>query len=101
MLGVVAVRHAARVETAGRPTGEWRAGRSAAGGRGGRSHELRPIALLVAANGLCFMGPFQVLGPLIVRNRYHGGAAEVAMHWMLLPLGTIAARSACSRSAAS
>lgn len=55
-----------------------------------RSKRLRPIALLVAANGLLFMGPFQVICPLIVREVYHGGASDLALLWTLLPVGTIA-----------
>jgi hypothetical protein len=91
LAGVIAVRRLPRVAPHRRPSGEG----ALAGLRSGlaqvlRSHELRPVALLVAANGLCFMGPYQVLGPLIVRHVYHGGAAQVALHWMLLPLGTIA-----------
>jgi hypothetical protein len=90
LLGVVAVRQLPRVATQERPAGAgaltgWRSGLVEVW----RSSELRPIALLVGANGLFFMGPFQVLGPLIVRNVYHGGAADLALHWMLLPLGTI------------
>lgn len=55
-----------------------------------RSERLLPIALLVAANGLLFMGPFQVICPLMVREVYHGGASDLALLWMMLPIGTIA-----------
>ncbi len=54
-----------------------------------RSERLRPIALLVAADGLFFMGPFAVLCPLIIRDVYHGGVNDLAWVMMTLPLGTI------------
>ncbi len=91
LLGVIAVRHLPRVAPHGRPAGEGAlAGLYSGLAEVRRSPQLRPIALLVAANGLSFMGPYQVLGPVIVRDVYQGGAAELALHWMLLPLGTIA-----------
>jgi hypothetical protein len=54
------------------------------------SPRLRPIALLVAANGLFFMGPFAVLSPLMIRDVYHGGVGDLSLVMMTLPLGTIA-----------
>lgn len=54
------------------------------------SERLRPIALLVAADGLFFMGPFAVLTPLMVRDVYHGGVNGLSLVMMTLPLGTIA-----------
>lgn len=38
-----------------------------------RSKRILPLALLVGANGLLFMGPYIVLCPLIVRDIYKGG----------------------------
>jgi hypothetical protein len=55
-----------------------------------RSPRLLPVALLVTANGLFFMGPFQVLGPLLIRDVYKGGARELALQWMVLSLGAMA-----------
>ncbi len=55
-----------------------------------RSPRLLPVALLVAADGLFYMGPAQVLCPLIVRDVYHGGLSELSSMMMVLPLGTIA-----------
>ncbi len=55
-----------------------------------RSPRLLPVALLVTANGLLFMGPFQVLGPLLIRDVYRGGARELALQWMVLALGAMA-----------
>lgn len=59
-----------------------------------RSERLFPVALLVAANGLLFMGPFAVLCPLIVRDVYGGGIASLSLVMMALPLGTIAGSAA-------
>jgi hypothetical protein len=55
-----------------------------------RSQRLLPIAVLVAADGLFFMGPFAVLCPLIIRDVYHGGVNDLSRVMMTLPLGTIA-----------
>lgn len=92
--GLVALRQLPDAPPPERPAGE-RVGGVLAGLRSGlrevaRSRELLPIALLVAANGLLFMGPFQVIGPLLVREVYRGGASEIALLWMALPLGSIA-----------
>jgi hypothetical protein len=53
------------------------------------SQRLLPIALLVAADGLFYMGPFAVLCPLIIRDVYHGGVNDLSRVMMTLPLGTI------------
>lgn len=58
-----------------------------------RSPRLRPIALLVAADGLFYMGPFAVLVPLTVRDVYHGGVDDLALVMMALPIGTITGSS--------
>jgi MFS family permease len=55
------------------------------------SPRLLPVALLVAANGTFYMGPFQVLCPLIVRDVYGGDVGTLASAMMMLPLGCIAA----------
>jgi MFS family permease len=54
-----------------------------------RSPRLRPVALLVAADGLFFMGPFMVLSPLLVRDLYGGALRELSLVMMMLTLGTI------------
>ena len=54
------------------------------------SARLRPVALLVAADGLFFMGPFIVLCPLLVRDHYGGALRDLALVMMTLTLGTIA-----------
>ena len=54
-----------------------------------RSPRLFPVALLVAADGLFYMGPFQVLVPLIVRDAYGGSLSELSLVLMILPIGTI------------
>jgi hypothetical protein len=92
LIGVIAVRRFPRAAPHTRPVhGE----RTLDALRSGllevvRSERLLPIALLVAANGLLFMGPFQVLCPLMVREVYRGGASDLALLWMMLPIGTIA-----------
>jgi MFS family permease len=53
------------------------------------SERLFPIALLVAADGLFYMGPFFVLLPLLVRDAYNGGISELSLVMMTLTLGTI------------
>lgn len=55
-----------------------------------RSPRLFPVALLVTGNGLFFMGPFNVLVPLILREYYGGGIELLSSVLMVLPLGTIA-----------
>ncbi len=55
-----------------------------------RSQRLFPVALLVAGNGLFFMGPFGVLIPLLLRDFYGGGIDRLSSVMMALPLGTIA-----------
>lgn len=47
-----------------------------------------PIALVLAV-GTFFVGPFMVLFPLLVRDTYHGGVAELSLIVMMFPLGTI------------
>jgi hypothetical protein len=54
-----------------------------------RSPRLLPIALLVAADGLFYMGPFAVLCPLMIRDVYRGGVNDLSRVMMTLPLGTI------------
>lgn len=90
-LGVAVVWRWPRVVPLPRPSGEG----ALAGLRQGLravvgSRALAPVALLVACNGLLFMGPFQVLGPILVREAYAGGVGELAALGTLFPVGTIA-----------
>ena len=55
-----------------------------------RSPRLFPVALLVAGDGLFFMGPFVVFVPLLLRDAYGGGIGLLSSVMMVLPLGTIA-----------
>ncbi len=54
------------------------------------SQRLFPVALLVAGDGLFFMGPFGVLIPLLLREFYGGGIGRLSSVMMVLPIGTIA-----------
>jgi MFS family permease len=55
-----------------------------------RSPILRPVALLVTANGLFFMGPYLVLCPLLVRDLYHGDVGSLSVAMMVFTFGTMA-----------
>ena len=59
-----------------------------------RSERLLPITLLVAADGLFYMGPYAVLCPLIVRDVYGGDLSDLSLVMAVLPLGTIAGSAA-------
>jgi len=49
---------------------------------------LRLLAILTVANGLLFLGPYFVAGPILVRDVYGGGAGDVGLFFMMFPLGT-------------
>lgn len=55
-----------------------------------RSRILAPVALLSAALGTFFIGPFQVVFPLLVRDYYHGDVADLSLLYTTFPVGTIA-----------
>jgi MFS family permease len=55
-----------------------------------RSSRLRAPLGLAMAVGFLFIGPFLVVFPLLVRDRYHGGVDELSLVLMMFPLGTIA-----------
>lgn len=55
-----------------------------------RSRILAPVALLSAALGTLFIGPFQVVFPLLVRDYYHGDVADLSLLYTTFPVGTIA-----------
>ena len=52
---------------------------------------LRGVFLLTVSVGLCFVGPYTVILPLLVRDVYGGGAAEMGILAGMLPLGGILA----------
>ncbi len=54
-----------------------------------RSPVLGPSALLAVALGVLFIGPFQVVFPLLVRDFYHGDIADLSLLFMAFPVGTI------------
>jgi len=47
------------------------------------------VALLSMALGVLFIGPFQVVFPLLVRDFYKGDVAELSMLYTAFPIGTI------------
>jgi MFS family permease len=55
-----------------------------------RSPVLGPVALLSIALGTFFIGPFQVVFPLLVRDFYRGDVAELSLLYTAFPVGTIA-----------
>ena len=54
-----------------------------------RSPVLGPVALLGVALGTFFIGPFQVVFPLLVRDYYKGDVAELSLLYTSFPIGTI------------
>lgn len=54
-----------------------------------RSPVLRPVLLLAITTGLCFVGPFLVILPLMVRDVYGGGAGEMGVLTAMFPLGAV------------
>jgi len=56
-----------------------------------REPVLQSVFLLTVAIGLCFVGPYSVILPLLVRDSYAGGAAEMGILAAMLPLGGILA----------
>jgi MFS family permease len=54
---------------------------------------LGPVALLVTANGLLFMGPYLVLCPLLVRDTYRGDVRTLSFTMMVFTIGTMAGSS--------
>ncbi len=54
-----------------------------------RSPVLRPVLIMAISTGLFFVGPFLVLLPLLVRDVYAGGAAEMGILTGMFPLGSV------------
>jgi MFS family permease len=50
---------------------------------------LRPVLLLAISTGIFFVGPFLVILPLMVRDVYAGGAAEMGILTGMFPLGAV------------
>ena len=90
--GGLAIRRVPRHEPPPRAPGGASALREIADGLGqvARAPRLRAPLALVFAVGFLFIGPFTVGIPLLVRDVYAGGAAEISLVFMLFPLGTIA-----------
>ena len=55
-----------------------------------RTPELRAPIFLVLAVSTCFIGPFMVVFPLLIRDLYAGGARELGWVMAMFPIGTIA-----------
>ncbi len=56
-----------------------------------RSEQMWPILLLNFGIGVFYVGPFMAVLPLVVRDIYHGGAAEIAYINLAFWAGTIIA----------
>ena len=54
-----------------------------------RSERIRPVLILTFALGLFFVGSFMVLLPLIIRDVYHGGAADLSLAFGANMAGTL------------
>ncbi len=54
------------------------------------SSRLRSLTTLISFNGVFFVGPYFVLLPILLRDVYGGGVAELSLLMMMFPLGTIA-----------
>jgi predicted MFS family arabinose efflux permease len=54
-----------------------------------RTPQLSAPIVLVLAVGFLFVGPFLVIFPLLVRDYYHGGVADLSLVLMTFPIGTI------------
>lgn len=50
---------------------------------------LRPVLVLAVATGVLYVGPYLVLLPLLVRDVYGGGAAELGTLNAMFPLGSV------------
>ena len=90
--GALAIRRVPMVKRDPRAPARASALREIADGvaRVARAPSLRAPLVLVLAVGFFFIGPFTVAVPLLVRDVYAGGAAEISLVFMLFPLGTIA-----------
>jgi MFS family permease len=58
-----------------------------------RSVVLLPVLALAVSVGICFIGTYLVLLPLLVRDHYGGGGASMGVLLAMLPAGGIAAGS--------
>ena len=54
-----------------------------------RSREMAPVMVLMCAVGMFYSGPFFVLNPLVVRDVYGGGAADIAISYICFMVGTV------------
>jgi len=92
LVGALAIRRVPPVPLPARAPGRASALREIGDGVAAvaRTPRLRAPLGLVLAVGFFFIGPFTVAVPLLVRDVYRGGAAEISLVVMLFPLGTIA-----------
>lgn len=56
-----------------------------------RSPRMRPLVVLISFNGFLFLGSYFVLVPVLVRDVYAGGVAQLSLLMMMFPLGTVVA----------
>ena len=54
-----------------------------------RSSRMAPVMVLMFAIGLFYSGAFFVINPLVVRDVYGGGAADIALSYVCFMVGTI------------
>ncbi len=64
-----------------------------------RSEQMWPVLLLNFGIGVLYVGPFMAVLPLVVRDVYHGAAAEIAYVNLAFWAGTIVAAFAFARVA--
>ena len=76
--------------SAGEPLGAWR-GIAEGIALAARSEQVWPVLLLNFGLGVFFVGPFLAVLPLVVRDVYQGGAAELAEVKLAFLVGTILA----------
>ena len=65
-----------------------------------RSEQMWPVLLLNFGIGVFYVGPFMAVLPIVVRDVYHGGAAEIAYINLAFWAGTIIAAFASQAGAA-
>jgi MFS family permease len=54
-----------------------------------RSPRLRTLVMLVGFNGFLFLGSYFVLVPILVRDVYEGGVAQLSLLMMMFPVGSM------------
>jgi len=92
LAGALAIRRVGAAAPAARAPGQRSALREIGDGLAlvASTPRLRTPLSMVLAVSVLFIGPFSVAIPLLVRDVYAGGAAEISLVFTLFPLGTIA-----------